>query len=107
MTIWGHTHVHVEKDPEKREWRVSTAKEPHQLLVKIPWSDAFRTFEHAKDYSEAVATCQSHPTTALTRAEARSVRAEMERTSGAIDAASSTPSDPKVVSISEYKKRKR
>lgn len=78
MAIWGHETVRVEKDVEKREWRVLTAKAPHQLLVTVPWTDAFRTFKHAPDYSEAIATCQSHENTALTEKEEREVLWEIE-----------------------------
>lgn len=108
MTIWGHTHVHVEKDVVKKEWRVSTAKPPHSLLVTIPWEDAFKSFPHAPDYSEAVETCQSHPNTALTRSEAKAVRKAME----AAEAAKNPKADQEnvdtknVVSMLDYRRKR-
>lgn len=60
MTIWGHSTVHIENDEDKREWRVFTASVPRQLLVTIPWVDAFDTKiteKSAPDYYRALLTC--------------------------------------------------
>jgi hypothetical protein len=100
VTIWGHTHVHVEKDVVKKEWRVSTAKPPHSLLVTIPWADAFKSFTHAPDYSEAIETCQSHPTTALTRSEIKAVKKALE------EPKTESVDDKKVVSMSDYRRKR-
>ena len=118
MTIWGHDTVHVEKDVHRREWRVSTARPPRQVLVTIPWADLFRVFTPAQekqyaDYIEAIATCQSHKNTALTPEEEQQVAEALTTTS------SSKPSDPpkapattkqvreKVVSLADFKRRRR
>lgn len=77
--IWGHVEVYVEKHVEKREWRVYTPKVPRQLLVTIPWADAFRgiTHQQAPDYAEAISTCMSSRVTALTEEEELSVMNEL------------------------------
>ncbi len=71
MAIWTHETVFVEKDCAKREWRVYTPTVPHQILVTIPWVDAFRgyTRQQAPDYYEAIVTCRSNERTDLTEAE--------------------------------------
>lgn len=51
-----------------------------QVLVTVPWLDAFKSFKHAPDYSEAIATCQAHERTALTYDEEDQVYAALERT---------------------------
>lgn len=79
MTIWGHSEVHIMKDPDQRVWIVSTATQPPQHLVTIPWVDAFRGIkrEAAPDYFEALATCQSSYVTALTQTEEDEAMAEL------------------------------
>lgn len=110
MTIWGHSSVHVTKNPENREWVVSTPNPPHQHLVTIPWTDAFKVFKHAPDYSAAIASCQSHPDTALTRAEERAARREIE-TPTSTPTQTQTPTEPvpvsNVVSLKDFKRRRK
>lgn len=60
VNIWGNTKVFIEKDEEKREWRVFSETPPRQLLVTIPWSAALREWPHAKDYNVAVKTCMAN-----------------------------------------------
>lgn len=69
MTIWGHEHVKIEKDGEKRCWYVRTTA--GALLCTVPWSDAFREFKGAPDYAAAVATCMGNQRTTLTDEEER------------------------------------
>ncbi len=120
VSIWGHDFVHVEKDVENRRWIVSTSKMPRQHLVTVPWTDAFKHFAHAPDYSEAVTTCQSSRKTALTDDEEQSVldeiangtalQGEVPAASPAAPAATVTepaPRErPKVLSLADYKKRR-
>jgi len=128
MAIWGHETVHVEKDVLKREWRVSTARPPRQVLVTIPWADAFRVFTPAQeqqyaDYIEAIATCQSHRNTALTRDEEQQVADSLTRGTATVAEPPKTPkahdtkehdtkehdpkANPKVVSLADFRRRRR
>jgi hypothetical protein len=106
--------VHVEKDVEKKRWVVSTTALPRQEIVVIPWADAFRTYTDAQhrqyeNYIEAVTTCQSHETTALTRAEEREVLRELEGGAVAppVVKPASAPVSNNVVSLDAFKKRKK
>lgn len=102
MSIWGHERVLVEKDRVAKVWRVMTTKQA--LLVTIPWADAFKEFPHAKDYQEAVLTCQSDPDMRLTAAE----RAEFLRAPAA-PAAPAAPPTPETtnVLVVDFKRKKR
>lgn len=67
MSIFGHDVVDVTKDRKGRCWHVST--KAGGLLLTVPWTAAFadpKTYAHAVDYAEAVATCQGHESTCLT-----------------------------------------
>lgn len=119
MAIWGHDTVHVEKDVHKREWRVSTARPPRQVLVTIPWADLFRVFTTAQekqyaDYIEAIATCQSHKNTALTKEEEQQVVESLAGTTSKTaptqepQAPATTKKDrEKVVSLADFRRRRR
>lgn len=107
MSIWGHDVVHVEKDSVKQEWRVFTAKHPRQLLLTIPWMDAFKEIKHAPDYLEALRTCQSHEETRLTRSEARRVQEGMRSTSPTTELTQTEKRGDNVVSLADFKKRRR
>lgn len=116
--VYGHESLWVEKQPEKKVWVVSTAKHPRQVLVTIPWREIYRVFSEAQqplyaDYIRALATCQSHPNTALTREEERIARVDfdaMGQTSapGApkVPGTTGATEDKKVVSLEEFKRRK-
>lgn len=67
MAIWGHERVLVEKDTVARVWHVRTTSNAH--LVTIPWTDAFKSFPHARDYQEAIWTCQADDDMRLTPQE--------------------------------------
>jgi len=101
MAIWGHERALVEKDPVAKVWRVMTTKQA--LLVTIPWADAFKEFPHAKDYQEAVLTCQSDPDMRLTSAE----RAELLRAPGASTPTAATTPAVNNVLVVDFKRKKR
>ena len=98
MSIWGHDTVQVEKDTKAKVWNVYTAA--GALLVTIPWADARKLFLHAPDYAEALATCQSHPDTALTAKEEASVFYSAE------EAAAKAAEAANVISVDFRKKRR-
>lgn len=75
MSIWGHEHVKIEKDVEKRCWYVRTLT--GALLCTVPWSDAYKEFKGAPDYAAAVATCVGNPRTTLTDEEEQDTLALM------------------------------
>ncbi len=58
-SIWGNKEVLIEKDDEKRLWRVFSTGPEKQLLVTIPWASALKEWPHAKDYGNAVKTCMA------------------------------------------------
>ncbi len=100
-TIWGHTEVYVEKIPTRRVWVVSTVNNDpskRQVLVEVPWADAFKSFPHAPDYAVAVATCQSSDQ-ALTEEE------EDELLNPAEPA--TTPAVHTVVSLADFRARRK
>lgn len=107
MAIWGHETVVVEKDVKARVWHVRT--EAEALLVTIPWADAFKVFKHAPDYSEAIATCQSHPSTRLTAEEAAQVRAAAATPAPPAPPAAAPPKQelPSNVVAVDFKRRRR
>lgn len=112
MSVWGHETVHVVKDVAKQQWIVSTSKVPRQVLVVIPWADAFKGIQHknAPDYAEALSTCQSSRVTALTEDEESEVRREIEEgtpTDPAIPTRTTKGEQENVVSLADFKKRKR
>lgn len=114
MSIWGHDIVHIEKDLDAQEWRVFTPRPPHKLLVRIPWADAFKNFTEQQrkqysDYIEAIYTCLSHDTTALTAQEAEKILKALGKTAGSDGAGApgTGTSDNKVVSLADYRRRKR
>jgi hypothetical protein len=101
-TIWGHTEVHVEKVVEARKWIVSTVNNDpskRQVLVEVPWTDAFKSFPHAPDYAVAVATCQADESTALTEDE--------EEMLELLDTATPDVVVSKVVSLADFRARRR
>ena len=100
MSIWGHEHVKVEKDIEKKCWHVRTMQGTH--LCTIPWSDAFREIGHAVDYAAALATCMGHPKTTLTIEEENIAYAMLNEKNKGEEAA--RPSN--VVSVDFRKKRR-
>jgi len=112
VSIFGHNVVHVEKDVERKRWVVSTAQEPRQVLVTIPWVDALKTFTDAQfrqysDYIEALTTCQSNKNTALTSREVREIRAAQATTDTAGGAGGVTQKPTNVVSFEDFKRRKK
>jgi hypothetical protein len=72
VAIFGHDRVLIVKVPQRQLWEVRVVhKDPaHQhLLVEVKWEDAFKDFPYAKDYGEAVRTCQYDERFALTEEE--------------------------------------
>lgn len=59
VNIFGNAEVFIEKDEEKREWRVWSKDPPRQHLCTIPWAHALKEWPHAKDYNVAVKTCMA------------------------------------------------
>jgi len=74
VSIWGHEHVKIEKDVERKCWHVRTLK--GALLCTIPWRDAYKEIKGATDYAAAVATCMGNPKTTLTPTEERELFSE-------------------------------
>lgn len=107
MSVWGHAEVFITKDPDQRVWIVSTATQPPQQLVIIPWVDAFRGIkrEAAPDYFEALATCQSSPVTSLTQTEEDEVMAELAGIVAKKREDAEPAPAPKVVSLADWKRR--
>lgn len=116
MSVWGNEVVHIVKDVEAKTWEVFTAKHPRQLLVTIPWADAFKNIEHkhAPDFYEALAACRSSERTDLTIEEEEAVldaievakRAPGER-SVVVESPATSSAHKNVVSLDAFRKKKR
>ncbi len=117
--VWDWSEVHVVKDSQRKVWDVFTPKHPRQLLVTIPWADAFKGIEHkhAPDYVNALDACRSNDTTDLTMEEEAEVLAVLHgaklQAAQVADARPDTkpnpPSPPKtnVLSLDAFRKRKK
>lgn len=118
MTIWGHDEVYIEKDTEKKEWRVYVEK-TRAFLVAVPFVHAFSDFPYAPDYNNAVQACQSDPDLALTAREEREVllaiAREEEQAKKAKEQAKEPPKkaveaarvDTNVFSLDAFRRKKR
>lgn len=109
-TIWGHTEVHIEKVPTLKKWIVSTVhNDPskRQVLVQVPWVDAFKSFPYAPDYAVAVATCQASDE-ALTAEEEALVHGQTQPVSDAkADKDLRARGKGSVLSLADFRNRKK
>ncbi len=113
MAIWGHDVVNIEKDTEKKEWRLYTLQGGY--INTVPWSHVLDNLDPKQypDLTEAISTCQYDEVTALTKAELRELRRAREAPAVEAPAPPLPDADTKpayratVLSLEDFRKRKR
>lgn len=97
VSIFGNAEVFIEKDTEKREWRVWSKEPPRQHLCTIPWAHALKEWPYAKDYDVAVKTCMANEIAALSDEELAEEMAREELRAMGVD----PDSEPNVEPVPE------